>query len=43
MSLIQLHHCVSADIRRGHVHRRDFLRGISAARLAAGTLSWTDL
>ncbi len=43
MSLMQLHHCVSADIRRGHVHRRDFLRGISAAGLAAGTLSWTDL
>jgi uncharacterized protein (DUF1501 family) len=43
MSLIQLHHCVSAEIRRGVVHRRDFLRGISAAGLTAGTLSWTDL
>lgn len=29
--------------RRGVVCRRDFLRGISAASLAAGTLSWRDL
>jgi len=29
--------------RRGVLGRRDFLRGISAASLAAGTLSWTDL
>jgi hypothetical protein len=44
MSLIQLHHCVSAAVDRSHVvRRRDFLRGISAAGLAAGTLSWTDL
>jgi uncharacterized protein (DUF1501 family) len=44
MSLIQLHHCVNAAVDRGHVvRRRNFLRGISAAGLAAGTLSWTDL
>ncbi len=44
MSLVQLHHCVNAAVDRGHVvRRRDFLRGISAAGLAAGTLSWTDL
>ncbi|MEX2137997.1 MAG: DUF1501 domain-containing protein [Pirellulales bacterium] len=44
MSLVQLHHCVNAALDRSHVvHRRDFLRGISAAGLAAGTLSWTDL
>jgi uncharacterized protein (DUF1501 family) len=44
MSLIHLHRCTSAAIDRSHiVHRRDFLRGISAAGLAAGTLSWTDL
>ena len=29
--------------RRGAIHRRDFLRGISAASIAAGTLSWRDL
>jgi len=32
------------QLRRGHVSdRREFLRTISAASLAAGTLSWTDL
>jgi hypothetical protein len=44
MSRIQLHHCVSATVDRTQVvRRRDFLRGVSAAALAAGTLSWTDL
>ncbi len=28
--------------RRGAIHRRDFLRGTSAAAIAAGTLSWRD-
>ncbi len=44
MSLFQLHRCTSAAVDRLHVvHRRDFLRGISAAGLAAGTLNWTDM
>jgi uncharacterized protein (DUF1501 family) len=29
--------------RHGAIRRRDFLRGISAASIAAGTLSWRDL
>lgn len=29
--------------RKGVLHRRDFLRGISAASVAAGTLSWREL
>jgi len=29
--------------RDGVIGRRDFVRGVSAASLAAGTLSWTDL
>jgi hypothetical protein len=33
---------VSLSRRRG-LHRRDFLRGVSAASVAAGTLSWHDL
>jgi Protein of unknown function (DUF1501) len=38
------HHCTSVAVNRSHVvGRRDFLRGISLAGLAAGTLSWTDL
>ena len=41
---LELHHCVRVAMNRsGVVGRRDFLRGISAAGLAAGTLSWTDL
>src|SRR6185312_2849925 len=44
MSLFQFHRCTSASVDRTCVvDRRDFLRGISAAGLAAGTLSWTDL
>ncbi len=40
----ELHHCVRVAMNRsGMVGRRDFLRGISAAGLAAGTLNWTDL
>jgi hypothetical protein len=39
-----LHHCTRVAVDRAHVvGRRDFLRGISLAGLAAGTLSWTDL
>jgi hypothetical protein len=39
-----LHHCVRVAVNRSHViGRRDFLRGISLAGMAAGTLSWTDL
>ena len=39
-----LHHCVRVAVNRSHViGRRDFLRGISLAGIAAGTLSWTDL
>lgn len=38
-----LQHHVRVGMRRHGLHRRDFLRGISAASLAAGTLSWTDL
>lgn len=37
------HHVQLAVRRQGVVGRRDFLKGISAASLAAGTLSWTDL
>ncbi|MEX0678807.1 MAG: DUF1501 domain-containing protein [Pirellulales bacterium] len=29
--------------RRGQIRRRDFLRGITAASVAAGTLGWRDL
>jgi hypothetical protein len=39
-----LHHCVRVAVNRSRViGRRDFLRGISLAGMAAGTLSWTDL
>jgi Protein of unknown function (DUF1501) len=39
-----LHHCVRVAVNRSHViGRRDFLRGISLAGMAAGALSWTDL
>ena len=37
------HHVQLGIERRQVVHRRDFLKGISAASIAAGTLSWTDL
>jgi hypothetical protein len=38
------HVCSRVAVGRSHVvGRRDFLRGISLAGLAAGTLSWTDL
>lgn len=41
---IELHHCVRVAMNRsGMIGRRDFLRGISAAGLAAGALSWTDV
>ncbi len=41
-SLLQ-HHCRVAVNRERVTGRRDFLRGVSLAGLAAGTLSWTDL
>ncbi|MGE0607113.1 MAG: DUF1501 domain-containing protein [Pirellulales bacterium] len=41
---MNLHHCAEVAVgRQGQVQRRDFLRGVSAAALAAGTLSWTDV
>lgn len=36
------HHLHLAVNRDGVIRRRDFLKGISAAGLAAGTVSWTD-
>jgi hypothetical protein len=36
-------HQTDITLRRSQLHRRDFLRGLSAASLAAGALSWTDL
>jgi Protein of unknown function (DUF1501) len=39
-----LHHCVGLKVSRdGVLARRDFLKGISAAALAGGALSWADL
>ncbi len=39
-----IHVCSRVAVNRSHVvGRRDFLRGISLAGLAAGTMSWTDL
>jgi hypothetical protein len=38
-----LHQTRVSVSRSGLVHRRDFLRGVSASALAAGALSWTDL
>jgi hypothetical protein len=39
-----VHRQVEVAIRSQRVfHRRDFLRGVSAAALAAGTLSWRDV
>jgi uncharacterized protein (DUF1501 family) len=41
---VELHHCLRLTTNRSDVvGRRDFLRGITVAGLAAGTLSWTDL
>lgn len=41
---ISLHHHVDVAMhRRGILRRRDFLRGISLAGAAAGTLSWSDV
>jgi hypothetical protein len=36
-------HQTDIVLRRNRLHRRDFLRGLSVASLAAGGLSWTDL
>ncbi|MBX7168928.1 MAG: DUF1501 domain-containing protein [Pirellulales bacterium] len=39
-----LHRRANVSLKQGQVlGRRDFLRGVSLAGLAAGTLSWTDL
>ncbi|MEX0979309.1 MAG: DUF1501 domain-containing protein [Pirellulales bacterium] len=41
---LHLRHQVDVSVsRRGLIRRRDFLRGITAASVAAGTLSWRDL
>jgi hypothetical protein len=41
---LHLRHQVDVSLdRRGAIRRRDFLRGITAASIAAGTLSWRDL
>lgn len=41
---VTLHHQVDVNIsRRGAIRRRDFLRAVSLAGAAAGTLSFTDL
>jgi len=41
---MHLSHQVDVSVsRRGVLRRRDFLRGIAAASIAAGTLSWRDL
>jgi len=41
---LHLRHQIDVSLdRRGVFHRRDFLRGISAASIAAGTLSWRDV
>jgi len=40
---IHLSHHLNVDFdRRGAIRRRDFLKGISLAGAAAGSLSWTD-
>ncbi len=42
--MIQLHHHTRVAVNRDGVFgRRDFLKGISSAAVAAGALSWTDL
>ena len=38
-----LHHQTNLQFTRGGICRRDFLRVIPAAAIAAGGLSWTDL
>src|SRR5262245_66379407 len=43
MSLQLSHHVDVSVSRHGVSTRRDFLRGISAAAVAAGALSWRDL
>ena len=41
---MHLRHQVDVSVSsRGEIRRRDFLRGIAAASVAAGTLSWRDL
>src|SRR4051794_12793527 len=41
---LNLQHQMNLSVGRdGVVGRRDFLRGVSAASLAAGTASWTDV
>ncbi len=41
---VHLRHQIDVSLNRhGMVRRRDFLRGITAASIAAGTLSWRDL
>ncbi len=41
---MHLRHQIDVSVsRRGVIRRRDFLRGIAAASVAAGTLSWQDL
>ncbi|MEX2114602.1 MAG: DUF1501 domain-containing protein [Pirellulales bacterium] len=41
---LHLRHQIEVSLsRRGRIQRRDFLRGVSAASIAAGTLSWHDL
>jgi hypothetical protein len=41
---MHLRHQVDVSVsRRGSIRRRDFLRGISAAGIAAGVLPWRDL
>ena len=42
--LAGLYHQTEVEMNRDHVmRRRDFLRGITSAGVAAGTLSWADL
>ena len=41
---MHLRHQIEVNVgRQGVIGRRDFLRGITAASVAAGTLSWRDL
>jgi len=41
---MHLRHQIDVSVsRRGVIQRRDFLRGIAAASIAAGTLSWRDM
>lgn len=41
---MHLRHQIDVSVgRQGVIRRRDFLRGISAASIAAGTLGWRDL